>query len=239
MDFSDIDSGIVKMVQTSKAVHPDVGPYLVGVLYLYFLCLAWYSYYKSQQELEAMKKLKEVAAPELSTQTDKMNAINNTYRFFVAGQRVATGKILKDKTILQVYPYDTVTDMKFQFIPYDKPQINSKKVYLPPFKTLAEWQKAFEAASGNKIDYIEEEGRGYKWRHERIADEPPSPLKRPPFLEPVSPRTPHKVVEAEDVWESVRSNAPDAPRNADAQRNEHLKAAIEGLTKALEALKMM
>ena len=92
----------------------------------------------------------------------------------------------------------------------------------------------------NTIDYIEEEGRGGTWRHERISDEAPRPIKRPPFLEPVSPRTPHKVVDADDdEWEAVRSNAPDAPRNADAQRNAHLKAAIEGLTKALEALKMM
>ena len=153
-----------------------------------------------------------------------MNAINNTYRFFIAGQRVATGKILKDKTILQVYPYQHGTG-------------NRGILYKPPFQSLTEWQRAFEATSGRKIDYIEEEGRDRTWKHERIPDEALKPITRPPFLEPVSPRSPLR--DEEDVWQSVRSNAPDAPRAADADRRKHLDAAIDGLTKALAALKMM
>jgi hypothetical protein len=164
--------------------------------------------------------------------TDKMNAVNNTYRFFVAGKRVATGRILKDRTILQVYPYERA-EAEF-------PGLYRYPKYLPPFKSLRQWQNIYEHGTGTKIDYIEEEGAGQTWRHERfpnpLVDTPAPPAaNRPPFLETVSP----KVRDVEDPWEAVRSNAPDAPRNADAQREKHLKTAIESLYKTLEELKLV
>lgn len=154
-----------------------------------------------------------------------MNLPNNTYRFFQGGRRVATGKILKDTTILQVFPY--IRDDN------DKPR------YLPPFTTLKFWQRAFESDAGIQIDYIEEEGRDRTWRHERIPDDEPPTITRPPFLEPVSPRVSPRQYMTEDVWELVRSGAPDAPRNADAERKRQLADVIDSLTNAIGVLRMM
>lgn len=220
------------MVEFKPTTHKSsLGAIMVGAIYLSYTVLYMIKFYIAEAKVRDLtKKLTEATAQPSAQTPDKMNAINNTYRFFVQGQRVATGKILKDKTILQVFPYQIAPGQR-------------RLQYLPPFQTLAEWQRAFEATAGRKIDYIEEEGRNRQWRHERISDAEAAPtmLKRPPFLEPVSPRTPHKVVDEEDEWEAVRSNAPDAPRAIDAevaQRKKAIGDAIDALTKALEALKM-
>lgn len=229
MEFHTWDNQSMEIVSSEKAERTSSwGPLLVGAIYFSYTVLYMIKFYIAAAKVrELTKKLTEANARTSAETTDKMNAINNTYRFFVAGQRVATGKVLKNKMILQVFPYTVQRGLQ----------------YLPPFQTLGEWQRDFESKTGRKIDYIEEEGRGGEWRHERISDAEtaPTPVKRPPFLEPVSPRTPHKVVDEEDEWEAVRSNAPDAPRNLNAevaQRKKAIGDAIDALTKALEALKL-
>jgi hypothetical protein len=232
MQFHTWDNQSTEVVSSEKAERTSSwGPLMVGAIYISYTVLYMIKFYLAAAKVRDLtKKLTEANAQTSAETTDKMNAVNNTYRFFVAGQRVATGKILKDKTILQVYPYQHGTGQR-------------GILYKPPFQTLAEWQRDFETTSGRKIEYIEEEGRNRQWRHERIDDTGAAtpPMKRPPFLEPVSPRTPNKVVDEEDEWEAVRSNAPDAPRNLNAevaQRKKAIGDAIDALTKALEALKM-
>jgi predicted GH43/DUF377 family glycosyl hydrolase len=75
-----------------------------------------------------------------------MLEVGTKIRFIKDGWRVATGVVLKNKSILQVYPYTRTSTAK----------LNPKGfiVHRGPFRSLEEWRSNFEQVQAMNIDNV-------------------------------------------------------------------------------------